>query len=436
MRLVPDRPLVLATLLPLALAIAALAERALVVPMLVVDAAIVLVALVDAAVVRGQRYAVERVVPDLWSLARPMGLELQLARTAGGGRRAIEVHDDLFPAAKAELPLRATLDARGRAQLSYKVTSTARGVHALGDVWVRCRSPLGLWVHQLRLPAPAEVRVYPDLAAIRDYELLAKKNRDVFASRLTRLRGGDTEFERLRDYAPDDEMRRVDWKATARRRKLTVREYQLEQNQSIVFMLDCGRLMTSVWDDLTGLDYALNATLMMAHVAVRRGDLVGLLAFDEVVRRLIAPRPGVRASNQLIQATFDLFPQMVESDYEAAFRQLRRQMKRRSLVVLVTHAIDDPTARRVAALARELMPAHLPLVALLKDAEVERLLARRPDDADGACVQAAASEVALWRDQHLRELERSGVMVLDVFHHELTGALVAKYLEVKARGLI
>ena len=95
------------------------------------------------------------------------------------------------------------------------------------------------------------------------------------------MRGGDTEFERLRDFLPDDEYRRIDWRASARRNKPTVREFQLEQNQNMMIMRDCGRLMTAVWDDLTALDYALNATLMLSHVAIRRGDQVGLIAFDE-----------------------------------------------------------------------------------------------------------------------------------------------------------
>jgi uncharacterized protein (DUF58 family) len=120
------------------------------------------------------------------------------------------------------------------------------------------------------------------------------------------MRGGDTEFERLRDYLPDDEFRRIDWRSTARRRKFTVREFQLEKNQNIVFLIDCGRMMTAMWDNLTALDYALNATLMLSHVAIRRGDQVGLIAFDEKVTRLIKPATGISASNRIIQATIVL----------------------------------------------------------------------------------------------------------------------------------
>ena len=311
-----------------------------------------------------------------------------------------------------------------------------RGPHVLDELWVRYPSPAGFWIRQIKIPAKAELRVYPDVQAVRHFELLARTNRDLMTSRATKMRGGDTEFERLRDFLPDDEQRRIDWRATARRRKLTVREYQIEKNQNLVFMLDCGRMMTAVWDDLTALDYALNATLMLAHVAIRRGDQVGLIAFDETVTRIMKPRGGTSASNQIIQTTYDLFPKMVEADYESAFRSLKLHVRKRTLVVFLTHAIDEQTSARIQHLSRDLLPTHLPLVVLLKDrALLER--AHRParNDVD-ICTQAAAAEMLLWRDRVQRELTRAGVMVLDVLHHQLTGALVSRYLEVKARGLI
>jgi uncharacterized protein (DUF58 family) len=272
------------------------------------------------------------------------------------------------------------------------------------------------------LQAESTIRVFPDVQAVRHYELLARQNRDLMSSRVTKMRGGDTEFERLRDFLPDDEFRRIDWRSTARRAKLTVREFQVEKNQNLVFMLDCGRMMTAVWDELTALDYALNATLMLSHVAIRRGDNVGLIAFGEKVHRMIKPRGGASASNRIIQGTYDLFPQMVEPDYESAFRALKLHIKKRTLVVFITHAIDEQTARRIQALTRDLLPQHLPLCVLLKDRELEARAAQSASSAEDVCVQAAAGEMLLWRDRLQRELQRAGVLVLDVLHDQLTAA--------------
>ncbi len=436
MPFVPGRTLVLALVAPLLLAITAVAEPSLVSLVLVVDAALLAFAVVDLLFVLRPRVSVTRTAPGTLSLARPVQVELEV-RNLSRRLLVVSINDDVFPEARVEgLPITVEVPAGQVRRASYRLSAMARGVRTLGQHWVRYPSPAGFWVRQLRLPATTDVRVYPDVQAVRHYELLARQNRDLWASRLTKMRGGDTEFERLRDYLPDDDFRRVDWKATARRRKLTTREYQLEKNQNVLFLVDCGRLMTAVWDDLTALDYALNATLMLSHVAVRRGDLVGLIAFDEKVQRLVPPKGGVRASNQIIQATFDLFPRMVESDYDAAFRTLRTHVRRRTLVVFITHAIDDATARRIQALSRELLPQHLPLVVLLKDREVEARAHRSAGTPEELGAQAAAAEILMWKDRLITELQRGGVMVLDVLHHQLTGAIVSRYLEVKARGLI
>ena len=436
MQFIPGRSLLLALLAPLALALVAMAEPATVAPLLAVNAVIVALALLDLWFVRKPGITVRREVPETASLARPFQVTLEL-KSSLRRRVKVKVNEAVFEHASTEgLPLEVELAPGVVRAASYKVKAMRRGPQVLGAHWLRYPSPAGFWIRQLAIPAEDRVRVYPDVQAVRHYELLARQNRDINASRLTKMRGGDTEFERLRDHLPDDDFRRIDWRATARRRKLTVREFQLEQNQNLVFMLDCGRMMTAVWDNLTALDYALNATLMLSHVAVRRGDQVGLLAFDEKVTRLLKPRSGTSASNGIIQATYDLFPRMVESDYDAAFRTLKLQVRRRTLVVFITHAIDEETARRVQALSRDLMPQHLPLCVLLKDRELEAKAARPGKTSEEVCIQAAAAEMLLWRDKVHRELERSGVLVLDVLHNQLTGALVSRYLEVKARGMI
>ncbi|MCA9555786.1 MAG: DUF58 domain-containing protein [Myxococcales bacterium] len=436
MRFIPGRALLLALMVPVVLALAALANSALVGPMLVADGVVVLLAVLDLLLVRRAGVEVTRSVRETVSLARPVVVTLEVKNLLSR-KVAFSVNEGLFEHAAAEgLPLTVEVDAKVVRRATYRLTAMQRGEQVLGDHYVRYPSPGGFWIRQVRLPAETKLRVFPDVQAVRHYEMLARQNRDVMSSRLTRMRGGDTEFERLRDFLPDDEFRRIDWRATARRRKLTVREFQLEKNQNLVFMLDCGRMMTAEWDGLTALDYALNAVLMLSHVAIRRGDQVGLIAFDEKVTRIMKPRGGASASNQIIQATYNLFPSMVESDYDQAFRTLKLHMKKRTLVVFIGHAIDEQTARRIQALSRDLLPQHLPLCVLLRDRELEARALGRAHNHEEFCIQAAASEMLMWRDRLHREMQRAGVLVLDVLHNQLTGSLVTRYLEVKARGLI
>ena len=436
MPIIPARPMVLALLVPTALALATALEPGLLLFVLLIDAALLLVFLFDLAFVRGQDVTVVRKVTHTLSLARPVTVSLEVQNRARR-RLQVTIADALFSAAETDgAPVTMSVDAGKTRHSGYRLRALERGMQVIGDHHVRYNSPIGFWTRQFVVPAQDVLRVYPDVQAVRHYEMLARQNRDHFASRLTRMRGGDTEFERLRDYLPDDEFKKVDWKATARRRKLTVREYQLEKNQNVVFMLDCGRTMTATWDGLTALDYALNAVLMLSHVAVRRGDQVGMIAFDEKVTRLVKPRGGVSASNHLIQSSYDLFPKMVEPDYETAFKTLRRHIRKRTLVVFISHALDDVTAKRFRRLTRELLPRHLPLCVLLKDANVEAKANTLATGNEEVCVQAAAAEILLWRDRVKTEMERSGVLVLDTLHKHLTGALVSRYLEVKAAGLI
>ncbi|MEM7676818.1 MAG: DUF58 domain-containing protein [Myxococcota bacterium] len=436
MPVLPGRALLLALIMPFILSLAAIAEPSVAWSVVLVDGVILGLAIIDLMLCWRPGIEITRTVPEILSLARPVTVQLDVKNLLRR-RVTVRINDAVFPQSETQdLPLKLDIGRGVVRSGTYRLRAMQRGPHHLGDHWVRYPSPGGFWIRQLRLPASDHLKVYPDVQAVRHFELLARTSRDLITSRATKMRGGDTEFERLRDFLPDDEWRRIDWRATARRRKMTVREYQLERNQNLMFMLDCGRMMTAVWDDLTALDYALNATLMLSHVAIRRGDQVGLIAFDESVTRLMKPRGGTSASNQIIQATYDLFPKTVESDYEGGFRTLKQHVRKRTLVVILTHAIDEQTSSRLQRLARDLLPKHLPLVVMLKDRILVDRAHQKATSSEALCIQAAAAEMLLWRDRVHQSLIRSGVMVLDVLHHQLTGALVSRYLEVKARGLI
>jgi len=431
----PRRPLILASLLPLAFALPVMVAPELLPVMLGLDGALLGVALLDLGLSLRIGISIRRKVDPTASLSRPFGVQLWISNH---GRRPLPlaIQIELFEGGLCdELPLRLDLGPGQTEARRLSVRSSDRGPKTIGDHVVRIPSRLGLWTRQLRLPAEDEVHVYPDLMAARRYELWAKLDRSHSLSRLSRVRGGDTEFERLRDYTQDDELRRVDWRASARRRRLTVRDFQLEQNQSVVCMVDCGRLMTTRWAGHTGLDHALNAVLMLGQVAVRRGDRVGLIAFGERVERVVLPSSGRTATQALARATYDLFPRMVEPAYEEAFRTLRVRVRRRSLVVLLTHAIDDETAERIQRLSGELIPRHVPMLGLLRDQEVEDR-ARTATEGAGLFAQAAALQLRQDRRRVVERMRQRGLLVVEVAAPDLTSAVVARYLEAKAGGII
>src|SRR6478609_4871559 len=269
---VPTRAFVWLSVAPLALSVFVALEPSLLKSVLLLDGALFTVALLDLLFCVRRQLEIRRTAPDVLSLKRRNLVRLELSSRAGR-RLHIEVRDDLFPGAhSADLPARGEISARGQLTLTYHVEPSARGAYTLGDHHLRYRSLLGLWQRQIRVPAHSPVRVYPDLKQLQGYDLLARDSREYALVRVSRMKGGESEFARLRDQVPDDEHRSIDWKATARRQRLTVREYQLESNQNLLFMLDAGRMMTGIEAGLSRFDHALNASLMLSHVASRTPD--------------------------------------------------------------------------------------------------------------------------------------------------------------------
>ena len=184
-------------------------------------------------------------------------------------------------------------------------------------------------------------------------------------------------------------------------------------------------------------DHALNAALLLAHVAARGGDRVGLFAFSDRPRAALAPSTGRGATARIVRATSDVHAELVESDYEAAFTRLGHQLRRRTLIVVFTQVHDDVSADALVRYTRGLLPRHLPLIILLRDPEIEDMARMRPaDDASALYRRAAAAELLAWRDRQVLRLRQLGALVLDVEPRRLTISLVNRYLEIKARHLL
>ena len=433
---VPTRALVWLCVLPLAVSAFTALEPSLIKSVLLLDGALLACAAADLLFCLRGQVAVQRLAPDVMSLKRRNAVRLEF-NSRVGRELQLEAKDDLFEGASAaDLPVRGAIPARGQLTLTYHVEPSARGAFQLGDHHLRYRSPFGLWHRQLRVKASSKVRVYPDLKQLQAYDLLARDNREQALVRVSRLKGGESEFARLRDQVPDDEHRAIDWKATARRQRLTVREYQLESNQNLLFMLEAGRLMTGIEAGLSRFDHALNASLMLAHVASRAGDRVGMLGFAQTVRVFVAPSSGPSATRRLIQAAYDLHPELVEPDYERAFSYLSSRVRSRTLVILFSHVIDGTAAEILVRRVKALRGTHLPLVVLFRDTDIEALAEPGSRLAPDLYAKAAAAEILRNQRALAADARRAGALVLETDARALTGKLVSRYLQLKARNLL
>jgi uncharacterized protein (DUF58 family) len=434
----PHTPLVLVLLLPCVLTLGLLFWSDVFLLVATADVAIVLVAVADLLTLPGPRaFAAERQTLRIASLRKRHPVTLTVSNLS---RRPfhLRIRDDWtqeLDATPAEFSRR--LPGRSRATLHYDVKATRRGSFEMESVYLEARSVLGFWKRYLTYPVRSALYVYPDMQQLGEYAALARTNRlSLMGVRRTRKVGQDNDFERLRDYTLDDNYKHIDWRATARRHKLTVKDYQTSQSQRIIFLLDCGRMMTNVASGLSLLDHSLNAMLMLSFVALKQGDAVGLTCFSDEIHTYVPPRGGMSQMNRLLHAVFNRFPQLVESRYDQAFLHLSSHCKKRSLVVLMTNLIDEVNAHQVERYLSTLVGRHLPLGVLLRDHQLFDAADKPPVVELDLYRAAAAAEILTWRHQVLTDLEHKGVLSLDVFPEDMTAPLVNRYLEIKARHLL
>ena len=438
LRIHPYRGLVAAGVAPLALSSLMFFSEALLMPVLALDAAVLLVALVDLfSLPRQKSFAAERQAGRIASIDKPHRVTLTVTN-----RDARDYVVWVRDGAAAELravpeDFHLRLAGRSRSTVHYQIKSSRRGAFSLEKVHLRARGRLGMWQRLFEYPVSSPLNVYPDMKQLQEYAVLARKNRlSLLGVRRVRRIGQDNEFERLRDYTPDDNYKHIEWRTTARRSKLTVKDFQTNQSQRVIFLIDCGRMMTNEAAGLSLLDHALNAMLMLSYVALARGDSVGLLCFSDEIHGFVPPKGGPKQMNRLLHASFDRFPRLVESRYDQAFLYLSAHHRKRSLVILVTNVVDEVNANQVERYLGTLVGKHLPMGVLLRDRRMfEAVEVRDPQDA-ALYRGAAAADILTWRQQVLADLSAKGVLALDAFPEEMTAPLINRYLEIKARHLL
>ncbi len=395
-----------------------------------------LLSLVDMGLALSEKgLSAERRIPG----SLPVGIPNRVkTRFANGGPRAVELLAfDHHPASFEvdQLPVKATVKAKGWHELTYSATPTERGEHPFGLIDTRVLSPLRLWWRLRKLGCPQAVRVYPNFAAVSKYLTLATDHRlsDIGVRKLRR-RGTGSEFHQLREYRTGDSLRQVDWRASARVRKLISREYQDERDQSVVFMMDCGRRMRAKDGELAHFDEALNAVLLLAYVALRQGDGVGVSTFGGAGRWL-APAKGKPMLNRLLNVLYDLQPGTELPDYSHAAQQLLLHHRKHSLVVIVTSLRDEDSDDLLPALSI-LRRRHLVLLASLRKQALDAAMATEIGGFDDALRLTAAHDYMFHREQTLRSLRNSGTLLLDVNPKDLSLDLVNAYLAIKAQGAL
>src|SRR6267143_861513 len=348
--------------------------------------------------------------------------------------RVLEVRPDLLGGTQPPRDLRVAVRGARREQLP--VVPMRRGRETAGALVVDSAGPLGRGRRRAWLALPWVVTVYPPLVSMRLRASVAQalRRRELGRQPFRRLGEGRL-FESLREWVPGDDLRHIDWKATARRRKVITRQYEAERRQQVMLVLDAGRLLTAeVAGGVARMDYAVQAALELAYAAAQRDDNVGIMVFADGVQQFVAPQRGRRGLKQVLDVLAEVQPKLVEPDYPGAFRYLAVRNRKRALTVIFTDVIDRFASEAIVANVATLRPRHLPLAVTLRNPELDAVAALRPPVARGAFRKAAAEELLHAREEALAHMRRAGVIVVDVPPARAAQAVVAQYVELKRRG--
>lgn len=348
----------------------------------------------------------------------------------------IEVYDHLTSSVVAEgMWSNIPLQADQTTSRSYRLRPLRRGLLVLERCHVRHSSPLGLWLVQYQIPIRSEAKVYPDFAAISTYTVLASENHtSQLGIRRKNRRGQGLDFHQLREYRQGDSLRQLDWKATARRQALISKDYQDERDQNVVLLIDSGRRMRSKDDDLDHFDHALNASLLIAYIALRQGDSVGVMTFGSN-DRWINPQKGSNRVNVILNGLYDLQTSNRAPDYLSAAERLTQLQRKRSLVILVTNSRDEELDELTLAI-HLLRRRHVVLVANIREAVLDQTLYQPVENYDDAVRYAGTVDFINQRLKITKRLSSQGIFAVDCLAKELPAQLANSYWDIKRTGAL
>ena|SRR5215213_1318148 len=325
------------------------------------------------------------------------------------------------------------LPAGERRRVTTTLTPTRRGDRLSDRVTVRSRGPLGVAARQRSAPVPGVVRALPPFTSRKHLPSRLARLREIDGRSSVNVRGQGTEFDALRDYVAGDDVRSIDWRATARRRQVVVRTWRPERDRRVLLVLDTSRTAAARVGDVPRLDAAMDAALLLAALAARAGDRVDLLAVDRRVRARVEGAGATSLLSSLVEAMAPLDAELVEADWSLAVGAITGRLSRRALVVLLTSLDAAAVEEGLLPVLGQLTRRHQVVVASVADPEVAEMAARRdgPDDVYGA---AAAERSGLERERVSRLLTRLGADVVDAPPDQLAPALADRYLALKAAG--
>jgi uncharacterized protein (DUF58 family) len=385
----------------------------------------------------GKPPTIKRLIADRLSNGDDNKVEIQLTNNMPFITR-IDVIDELpIQLQKRDWKLTHTLKVDEQRNIIYNLRPVERGEYVFGNTIAYMQTQLGLLQRRHDGETAQTVPVYPSYIQMRKYELLSQTTiQSEHGNKRMRKLGHSMEFDNIKEYVTGDDIRTINWKATARKGGLMVNNYTDERSQQVYCIIDKGRLMKMPFNDLTLLDYAVNSTLVLANVCLQKQDRVGLLTFANKMGSLIAAdRKPIQREN-ILQLLYNQQTAFLESDYEMLYMQIRSRIKQRSLLVLYTNFESMTGLKRQLNYLRSIARHHLLMVVFFENTELLKLSKLNVNNVEDVYIKTIAEKFEYEKRLIVKELQKHGILAVLTPPEQLTINAVNKYLELKARQAI
>ena len=319
-------------------------------------------------------------------------------------------------------------------KIIYTLKPTERGEYYFGNILLYVQSKLGLLIRRCDTDAEQLVQVFPSFVQLKKFELISQTTiQSETGNKRLRKMGHSMEFEQIKEYVRGDDIRTINWKATARKAALMVNNYTDERSQQVYCIIDKGRLMKMPFNNLSLLDYAINSTLVLSNVCLQKQDKVGLITFCNTLDTVIpADKKPIQRTN-ILQLLYNQTTSFLESDYEMLYMQVRHSIKQRSLLILFTNFESLQGLQRQLPYLRAMAKHHLLLVVFFENTELQQLLSKKAQDIEAVYVKTIADKFAYDKRIIVKELLKHGILSILTPPEKLTVQVINKYVELKAR---
>lgn len=379
----------------------------------------------------------ERIVPEKFSNGdeNPVRLIIQNFYTFSVFINIIDEIPEQFQA--RDFSISRKLNASSSSELEYKLRPTERGEYHFGKLNIYVTSVFGLVARRFWYNEAAMVPTYPSFIQLRKYDLLAiSNNLHQYGIKKIRKIGHTMEFEQIKDYVLGDDLRTINWKATAKRNQLMVNQFQDEKSQPIYSIIDKGRVMKMPFEGLSLLDYAINAALVISNVALKKHDKAGILAFSKKVENIVVAERRTSQMNLILETLYNVSTDFFESDYSRLYADVKRNITHRSLMLLYTNFETLDSLHRQLPYLKGIAKNHLLVVIFFKNTELNSLISEPAETVQQAYDKVIAEKFAFEKRLIVNELQKYGIQSILTEPEHLTIDTINKYLEIKARGLL